>query len=84
MYCKMLGVGTRSGAILMQKNVWKSLVELFGAILVRFSIFSIQMELIHSISREFNLQIALVTTDYQHFTGPVSYTHLTLPTILLV
>ena len=44
MYCKMLGIG--NGAILKKINVCKSLVELYSAILVRFSIFSLQLELI--------------------------------------
>ena len=46
MYCKMLGVGTRNSTILKKKNVWKSLVEPNGGILVRFSIFSIHLRLI--------------------------------------
>ena len=44
MYCKIYGIA--NGAILKKKKVCKSLVELFSAILVRFSIFSIQVELI--------------------------------------
>ena len=44
MYCKMLGVGRRS--ILTKKNVCKSLVEPCRSILVRFSIFSIQLRFI--------------------------------------
>ena len=44
MYCKMLGVGR--SMILTKNNVCKSLVELYSAILVRFSIFSLQLELI--------------------------------------
>ena len=44
MYCKIYGIA--NGAILKKKNVCKILVELYSAILVRFSIFSIQVELI--------------------------------------
>ena len=44
MYCKIYGIA--NGAILKKKKVCKSLVELYSAILVRFSIFSIQVELI--------------------------------------
>ena len=44
MYCKMYVIA--NGAILKKKNVCKILVELYSAILVRFSIFSIQVELI--------------------------------------
>ena len=44
MYCKMLGIGRC--AILKKKNVWKSLVEPISAILVPFSIFSIQLRFI--------------------------------------
>ena len=43
MYCKMYGIA--NGAILKKKKVCKSLVELYSAILVRFSIFSIQVAL---------------------------------------
>ena len=35
-----------SDTILKKNNVWKILVELYSAILVRFSIFSIQVALI--------------------------------------
>ena len=42
--------GIANGAILKKKNVCKSLVELYSAILVRFSIFSIQVALIVLIS----------------------------------
>ena len=44
MYCKIYRIA--NGAILKEKNVCKSLVEIYSAILVRFSIFSIQVELI--------------------------------------
>ena len=44
MYCKMWGIG--NGAILKKKNVCKIMVELYCGILVRFSIFSIHLELI--------------------------------------
>ena len=44
MYCKIYGIA--NGAILKKKNVCKILVELYSAILVRFSIFSIQVALI--------------------------------------
>ena len=44
MYCKMYVIA--SGAILKKINICKSLVELYSAILVRFSIFSLQLELI--------------------------------------
>ena len=44
MYCKMLGVGR--GMILTKKNVCESLVEPRCMILVRFSIFSIQLRFI--------------------------------------
>ena len=44
MYCKMYVIAY--GAILKKKYICKSLVDLYGAILVRFSIFSIQVELI--------------------------------------
>ena len=44
MYCKMYWIA--NGAILKKNNVWKILVELYSAILVRFSIFSIQVALI--------------------------------------
>ena len=44
MYCKMYVIA--NGAILKKNNVCKSLVYLYCAILVRFSIFSIQVELI--------------------------------------
>ena len=44
MYCKIYVIA--NGAILKKKNVCKILVELYSAILVRFSIFSIQVELI--------------------------------------
>ena len=44
MYCKMLEVGR--SMILTKKNVCKSLVEPRSMILVRFSIFSIQLRFI--------------------------------------
>ena len=46
MYCKMYVIA--KGAILKKINVCKSLVELYSAILVRFSIFSLQLELMYS------------------------------------
>ena len=48
MYCKMYVIA--NGAILKKKNVCKILVELYSAILVRFSIFSIQVALIINMS----------------------------------
>ena len=42
MYCKMYG--NADGAILKKNNVCKILVDLYSAILVRFSIFSIHLE----------------------------------------
>ena len=44
MYCKMYV--NANGAILKKNNVCKILVDLYSAILVRFSIFSIQVALI--------------------------------------
>ena len=44
MYCKMYVIA--NCAILKKNNVCKILVELYSAILVRFSIFSIQVALI--------------------------------------
>ena len=44
MYCKMYVIA--NGAILKKKYICKILVELYSAILVRFSIFSIQVALI--------------------------------------
>ena len=46
MYCKMYVIA--NGAILKKKNICKILVELYSAILVRFSIFSIQVALLNS------------------------------------
>ena len=48
MYCKIYGIA--NGAILKKKNVCKILVELYSAILVRFSIFSIQVALIEPVN----------------------------------
>ena len=44
MYCKIYVIA--NGAILKKKYICKSLVDLYSAILVRFSIFSIQVALI--------------------------------------
>ena len=53
MYCKMYWIA--NGAILKKNNVWKILVELYSAILVRFSIFSIQVELIVLVPYEYSV-----------------------------
>ena len=61
MYCKMYGIA--NGAILKKKKLCKSLVELYSAILVRFSIFSIQVALI--------VLVPVYTSTYQDCTYEV-------------
>ena len=73
MYCKMLGLGRRS--ILTKKNVCKSLVEPRCAILVRFSIFSIQLRFIVRVLAVPTYSSLLVLEYYKYSTNiPVGLT----------
>ena len=69
MYCKIYGIA--NGAILKKKKVCKILVELYSAILVRFSIFSIQVELICQ-------QSSTVQVQYRYRTGTRTVSHIIL------
>ena len=67
MYCKMYG--NANGAILKKNNVCKILVDLYSAILVRFSIFSIQVALI---VRTYRTCINTILSTGNTMTGPVA------------